>query len=539
MSEDAGRQAPPRPRDPDQPPHAGGERVAPPARAAAPIVGALRHELRTPLNQIIGYSELLQEEAVARGLADLLPDLRKVQAAGQRLVAFVDDVLDLAGREAGEPDQERLARELRAPLDTIIGYSDLLREVAAERGHEDFGPDLEKINAAGKRLRGLLTAVLDLAGAGAAEPAGSQDRAPPSRAPARPAAGGETTEPAAVLVVDDNEVNRELLSRRLARDGHAVSVAANGRQALAALEAEPFDLVLLDIMMPELNGYQVLAHLKADRTLRHIPVIVLSSLADLDSVVACIELGAEDYLPKPVDSVLLRARIGACLEKKRLRDREVLHLRQIEEERRRSDRLLHVILPPEIVQELKATNAVRPRRHDHVAVLFADVVGFTAYCDRYQPQDVIPQLQLLVETYEDLAQRHGLQKIKTTGDDFMATAGLLQAVEQPVLNCVRCGAAMIAAAQRLPERWNVRVGIHVGPVVAGVLGRGQYLFDLWGDTVNTAKRLEALGQPGSMTLSRAAWHQVADRCRGEALGAVPIKGKGELEVMRFIGFDPV
>ena len=129
-----------------------------------------------------------------------------------------------------------------------------------------------------------------------------------------------------------------------------------------------------------------------------------------------------------------------------------------------------------------------------------------------------------------------MQKIKTIGDAFMATAGLLTTVECPVLNCVRCGVEMIATAQRLPQQWNVRVGIHVGPVMAGVLGRSQYLFDLWGDTVNVASRMEKLGAPGSITLSQPAWQQVADQCRGEALGAVQVKGKGELEIFRFKEF---
>src|SRR5687767_1628561 len=123
-----------------------------------------------------------------------------------------------------------------------------------------------------------------------------------------------------LLVVDDNEMNRDMLSRRLERQGHAVTMAENGRQALERIRAEPFDLVLLDIMMPELNGYEVLEQLKNDGDLRHIPVIMISAVDELDSVVRCIELGAEDYLSKPFSPVLLKARIGACLEKKQLRD---------------------------------------------------------------------------------------------------------------------------------------------------------------------------------------------------------------------------
>ena len=133
-----------------------------------------------------------------------------------------------------------------------------------------------------------------------------------------------------LLVVDDNEDNRYTLTARLKRQGYTeVTTAANGQQALDLLRARPFDLLLLDIMMPELNGYQVLEQLKADDTLRHIPVIMISAVDELESVIRCIELGAEDYLPKPFNATLLKARIGACLEKKRLRDKELLYLRDV------------------------------------------------------------------------------------------------------------------------------------------------------------------------------------------------------------------
>jgi CheY-like chemotaxis protein len=342
-----------------------------------------------------------------------------------------------------------------------------------------------------------------------------------------------------LLVVDDDESNRDMLSRRLERLGYTVSTAEHGRAALDRLAAEPFDLVLLDVQMPELDGYDVLRIMRADERLRNLPVIVLSASDEVASAVRCIGLGAEDYLPKPFDPVLLKARISASLEKKRLRDREASYLAQIEAERRRSEELLHVILPAEVVAELKLTDEVQPRRHDNVAVLFCDIVGFTSYCDRREPHEVIPSLQRLVEAYEAIALRHDLQKIKTIGDSFMAAAGLLRPLEAPVERCARAGLEMIGAARALEEGWEVRVGIHVGPVIAGILCRRQYLFDLFGDTVNTAARVESHGLPGTVTLSEAAWRQVAGRGAGASLGLVEVKGKGSLELFRFDGFRGV
>jgi adenylate cyclase len=184
---------------------------------------------------------------------------------------------------------------------------------------------------------------------------------------------------AAILVVDDNEDNRYTLVRRLEREGYRdLATAADGREALDRLAAGAFDLVLLDVMMPELDGIETLARVKADPGLRHVPVVMISAATDLDRVVRCIELGAEDYLPKPFNRVLLRARVGACLERKRLHDAEASHLAEIEAQRRRADELLHAILPAAAVGELKASGAVRPRRHEDVVVLVADVVGFTS-----------------------------------------------------------------------------------------------------------------------------------------------------------------
>ena len=146
---------------------------------------------------------------------------------------------------------------------------------------------------------------------------------------------------AAILVVDDDENNRYTLIRRLEREGYAdIATATNGREALDRLAAQPFDLVLLDIQMPELDGYQVLERMKADPMLRHIPVIMISAVSELESVVRCIELGADEYLPKPFNRVLLRARVGACLERKRLHDQEAAHPRR--GDRRRAVALLRV-----------------------------------------------------------------------------------------------------------------------------------------------------------------------------------------------------
>jgi class 3 adenylate cyclase len=336
-----------------------------------------------------------------------------------------------------------------------------------------------------------------------------------------------------ILVVDDVDDNRFTLVRRLKRSGYEnVEVAANGREALSVMEAKPVDLVLLDIMMPEMDGYQTLEHIKRDMKLRDVPVIMISAIDEIDSVVRCIELGAEDYLPKPFNSTLLKARIGASLDKKRMRDKEISYLDEIRIEKQRSDDLLNVILPAAAVRELKSAGAVQPRRYDGVAIMFVDIVDFTAFCDRHRPEEVVGHLQALVESFEEIALTYGLEKIKTIGDAFMASAGLLRPVDAPLQAGLDCALAMCEAAGRIGPEWQVRAGVHRGPVVGGVVGKRQFLFDVWGDTVNVAARLVGAARPGAVALTESDWRELGgDRYRARALGAIAIKGKGLVDLV--------
>jgi class 3 adenylate cyclase/CheY-like chemotaxis protein len=500
----------------------------------------LRQELVAPVNAVLGLAELLLGDARERGHDDFVADLERVRGAGQHLLALVGGLLAQPGEMGGAEIGRRVRHELRTPLTHVIGYCELWLEDADERFLAPFVPDLRRLLGLGKRLLARLDDLVGLAGPGEAAPAadGVPEMVRAVAGPLPPAAADRPPEAAGtLLVVDDNETNRDVLCRWLRRDGHAVAAAPDGGLALDLLRSGAFDLILLDVIMPALNGFQVLERLKADGELRHVPVIMISAFDDVDGVARCIERGAEDYLPKPFNPALLKARINASLEKKRLRDREAFYLERIRQEQRRSDELLHVLLPAEVVRELKETNAVRPRRHENVAVLFADIVGFTPFCDRNEPEEVLPPLQRLMEAWEEITLRGGVQKVKTVGDAFMGAAGLLRpGAGSPVLPCVRCGLEMIAAARALGVGWEVRVGVHAGPVVAGVIGRRQYLYDLWGDTVNTAARMESHGEPGTVTLSGTAWSQIAHLARGASLGPVEVKGKGRLEVVRFERF---
>ncbi len=289
----------------------------------------VRHDLRTPINHIVGYCEMLMEEP---DLPERLQaDLAKIHGGGKRLLELIGQYFNEATFGA-KRDLQQLQHELRTPVNHIIGYSELLQEIATETRTERLIPDLRRIHEGAVQWLALMEEHLIPAPAmfDPEDDGSARDVAPPAFV--SPGITFQTLRPrsadtsphwnAHVLVVDDDPANRELLARRLQRYGARTSLAQSGVEALQLLRKDAFDLVLLDLLMPGLDGYQVLVKLKADTRLRHIPVIMVSGLDQENGVARCLEMGAEDYLTKPFNPVFLRARIGACLEKKHWRDQE-------------------------------------------------------------------------------------------------------------------------------------------------------------------------------------------------------------------------
>ena len=348
------------------------------------------------------------------------------------------------------------------------------------------------------------------------------------------------TEPSTViLIVDDNPLNRELLSRRVQQQGHSAVAAENGRQGLAILQQQAIDVVFLDIMMPEMNGYETLEHIKGDPILRHIPVIMISAVDDMDSVVRCIELGADDYLFKPFNPVLLRARLAASLEKKRLRDNEQAYARQLEIEQEKSERLLLNILPPPIAARLKAGGGIIADSFPDVTILFADLVDFTPLASRVPPHQLVAVLNTIFSCFDDLADQYGLEKIKTMGDSYMLAGGIPLPQADHAAAVAEMALAMQAALLHLdtglPAPFQMRIGIDSGPVVAGVIGTRKFIYDLWGDTVNTASRMEAHGIPNAIQVTAATHARLQAHYHFTPRGPVEIKGKGMMTTYLLTG----
>lgn len=345
-----------------------------------------------------------------------------------------------------------------------------------------------------------------------------------------------TDQEVSILVVDDEAFNIKFIQRQLKQEGYTnISTAGDGKEAIEMMQKTPFDLVLLDIEMPEMNGYEVLEHVKADMRLRDVPIIIISSVDDIESIARCIEMGAEDYLPKPFNPILLRARLGASIEKKKNIDKQATFMDQIREEKKRSDKLLEVILPFAAARELKSTGKVAPRSYDEVAVMFCDIVSFTSYCSEHTADEVVGHLDQLIDAYEEISAKYQMEKIKTIGDEYMATAGLLTPNRDPLLSCVQAGLEMVEAAKNSGPNWEVRVGVNVGTVVAGIVGKQKYQFDVWGNTVNVAARMASYGKPGGITMPQELWHQVEHDCLGRSLGNIDVKGKGAIDIVECYG----
>jgi adenylate cyclase len=513
------------------------------ARARSALLAFVRHELLTPVNAILGFSEMLIEDAAALGREDVIPDLRKLHASGKLLLKLIGDVVD----GAKLPDAHsldlaafaaRVSHELRTPINAVIGYSELLTEDASALG-DAFVADLLKIREAGQKLLALFD---DLVNFPRADSSVSNEASPASHIAQEVVRAlyvrderideGATREGGRLLIVDDNKLNRDVLKGRLQRQGHSVEVAEGGEQAMRMLAGQQFDLLLLDIMMPGMNGLQVLQRLKSDDRLRAIPVIVVSALGEMDSIVRCIELGAEDYLPKPCDLVLLRARVAACLEQKRLRDKELIYLEQLRVEREKSERLLLNVLPRAIAERLREGPSFIAERFEEATVIFADLVGFTQWADGIAPDELVRQLNDLFSGFDRLTEHLGLEKIKTIGDCYMAAGGLPQPRPDHAETVAELALDMQDELRRFNRRCatslDIRIGIHTGPVVAGIIGTRKFIYDLWGDTVNIASRMESHSVPGLIQVTGETYTRLREKYDLSRRGPIQVRGKGTM-----------
>lgn len=286
----------------------------------------IRHDLKTPVGHIMGYSEMIEED-VEDDLPEIVNDLRNIRNSGERILELINDHLGAAKQSAVDIDLNLVGHLMRQQLNHVAGYCEMVEEVAEEEGHDELLPDLSRIHSASETLSNLFAELLSPESlAIVSEDIDQDDEDESSDSVFSTTDETYLGDGGNLLVVDDDLANLELLSRRLTRQGYDVTTVDGGQKALDMLEKQSFDLIVLDMLMPGLSGLQVLRQLKSNPASRPIPVIMISALDDTDSVVQCISLGAEDYVFKPFNPILLKARVGAALEKYRLRENQAKKL---------------------------------------------------------------------------------------------------------------------------------------------------------------------------------------------------------------------
>ncbi|MCZ6477796.1 MAG: response regulator, partial [Gemmatimonadetes bacterium] len=498
-------------------------------------------ELKTPINAILGYSDMLLED-LEDGEDELEKDLERIRTAGRNLLTLVDEILNpnRIAEEGSSAELEdygaKIRVDLRNPINAVIGYAELLIENSEEMGRDYMVADLDRIQAAARRLLDLSTDIVEVA------TARHEDSSDPGRlevssaltegvlAKAGIGAGAVQTDEVAgsLLVVDDNAMNRDLLSRQLARAGFMVQTAESGAEALRIMDGRDFDLVLLDVIMPEMDGLEVLRRVKSDPHLAETPVIVLSSLDDVESAIRCIELGADDFLHKPFHPTLLQARIGASLEIRRRRDEHDRQLARLDESELFVERILRSSFPAAIADRIRSGETEIVESYGDVTVLWCDVES--AACDRTRdPSQVAGRMQRLLEALDRVAEEHELGTVVQAGDGVVLAGGVPIPAED---HAHRVASAALALRDGLRSDPSfdapIRVGMDSGEVTGGVLGGERLGYRLWGDPVDLARSLGRQAETGQVMVSPGAYRLLKDGWAFATLGVQEIPGRGQM-----------
>jgi class 3 adenylate cyclase/ActR/RegA family two-component response regulator len=335
---------------------------------------------------------------------------------------------------------------------------------------------------------------------------------------------------ASILIADIDPAARAVLAGLITELGHQPFEASDEQQTMSILRSTPCDVLLLDVAMPGLS--EILQQIRADRKLRRIPVVMIAPSDDLDSVVRCLDLGAEGFLYKPANPVMLRVRVKGCLEKKRLHDEEWRLLEQLQAEKERSEALLRSIFPAAIADRLRAGEVGIAESFPETTILFADINRFAHLTESKPATEVVRVLNAAFSAFDKLVAESGVEKIKTIGDAYMVAAGVpvprpdhAQTIADLAL---RMQSAVVGLNTGLPEPLSLRIGIDSGAVVAGVLGATRLAYDLWGNPVKGASRMEAYGVPGAIHVTAATAALLRSNYLLDERGTFYVKGQGDI-----------
>jgi class 3 adenylate cyclase len=433
-----------------------------------------------------------------------------------------------------------IRHELRTPLGQIIGYAELLQEEAEDLGQESFKADLDRIRSAARRMLDLLDDLFAI------------ETSPRPAAAALPTPDTEAAEPVAasgdgqILLVDDEEANRDLLARRLERHGYRVTVASRGDEALAQLDSREFDLMLLDIVMPGLDGLEVLRRLRKRFTRIQLPVIMTTAMAGSEDVVRALRLGASDYVTKPIDLQALLARVQTQLSLRRA-TQEVEHLvEQLELRNAFLRRTFGRYLSDEVVASLLDTPEALHLggARSTVTVLMADLRGFSVVSDRLEPEEVVRLLNNFLGTMAEVIHRNHGTIDEFIGDAILALFGAPIRRDDDARRAVVCALEMQLAMAEV-NAWNqahdlppveMGIGIHTSEVVVGNIGSRQRMkYAVVGRAVNHAARIESCSLGGQILISEPTRQAVGDGLRIDGTLELDAKGVSRPLLLHAVG----
>lgn len=516
----------------------------------------LRHDLRSPINAIVGYAEMLVEEEEERPEpdAETVEDLDRIRQAGLQLQRAVDELLQPergsagthpgGGKDTQELEQE-LHHRLRTPLNAVVGYSELLRERHGEMGREDLRDDLGRILKAARDMLERSEEIIRFCtarSAGEATPADfervsgiARQALSRIRTVGPVDAAGGNGHAGALLVVDDEEANRDLFSRRLALQGYTVSVASDGREALERLRSQEFDLVLLDLLMPGMEGTEVLARMQADADLAVIPVIVVSGLDAMDVAVRCLRSGAVDFVTKPFDPALLAVRVEVAIRTRRLRDEARRNRLRVSVQDQLLRRVLFAGFPEQIAERIRGGETEFVDHYPEASVLSACLVGLPGHLSRGDPVEGLRAVAGIRRWVEATGREHGIEVMTFRNFHLLAAAGLPTPREDHARAVAEFGLALLNppgqgdGAGGKGGGFRFRMGAHVGPVTAGVGGSdGLLAYELWGEAVELADGLEASGPLDALHVSSAFRTRLGEDRPAESRGVVEVEGQGRM-----------
>lgn len=338
-----------------------------------------------------------------------------------------------------------------------------------------------------------------------------------------------TTSLGFVLVVDDEEKNRTLLRDPLEARGYEVAEAENGERALQKIAVRSPDVILLDLMMPKMDGFEVCRRLRKDAKTTHIPILMITALSERKERLTGIEAGANDFLNKPIDLQDVILRVGNAVYAKHLHD-------QLQAEQEKSEQLLLNILPKRIAERMKNGETNIADSHADASVLLADLVGFTSLSAHIDPWQIVQFLNEIFSAFDLLVEKGGLEKIKTIGDGYMVAGGIsvprpdhAEAIAELAIN-------LREEIEQFNHQYNtsirLRIGISTGPVVAGVIGREKFAYDVWGETVNIACRLQSTGEAGKIQISQLTYERLKEKYQCEKKQSAGLLG-GQRDLLAY------